>query len=141
MPASPYSHKAQTVTGRTVLTVTDTSIAGTGAGWNVTEQASDLAYTGPNNGGSIPASALAILSVEAPVASAGSQPADPANGPMVPAVAPVGSLESARKVLQANAGYGAGTYTQGITLSLTIPPQSRAGTYTSTITTTVTSGP
>lgn len=141
MPASPYSHKAQTITGRTVLTVTDSSIAGTGVGWNVTEQASDLAYSGPNNGASIPASALAILSVETPVASSGSQPVNPANGPMVPTVAPVGSLDGARMVLQANSGYGAGTYTQGITLSLTIPAQSRAGTYTSTFTTTITSGP
>lgn len=60
---------------------------------------------------------------------------------MVPALSPAGSLDSARKVLHANPGYGVGTYTQGITLSLTIPADTRAGTYTSTITTTIGSGP
>lgn len=152
MPAAPYSHNAQTTTGRAVMTATDTSMyvppvppatqgTGMGTGWHVTEQASALVYTGPNNGTAIPAAALAIVSVEAPVASSGSQPVDPVNGPMVPTVSPAGSLDSARMVLHANSGYGAGTYTQGINLSLTIPAQSRAGTYTSTMTTTIGSGP
>ncbi|MEV8147962.1 hypothetical protein AB0O52_07410 [Arthrobacter sp. NPDC080073] len=152
LPTTPYSHNQQTITGRAVLTVTDTSAylppippltpgIGTGAGWHVTEQASALTYSGPNNGTAIPASALAIVSVEAPVASSGSQPVDPTNGPTVPTVSPAGSLNSARMVLHANSGYGAGTYTQGINLSLTLPAQARAGTYTSTITTTIGSGP
>lgn len=151
LPAASYSHNQQTTTGRAVLTATDTSLyvppvppatqgVGLGSGWHVTEQASALVYSGPNNGVNIPAVDLAIVSVEAPVASSG-QPVDPVNGPRAPTVSPAGSLDSARMVLHANSGYGAGTYTQGINLSLTIPAQTRAGTYTSTITTTIGSGP
>lgn len=151
LPAVVASHSARTTTGRTVLTVTDTSLytppvlpgtqgIGLGPGWHVTEQASALAYSGPNNGTAIPAANLAIMSVETPAAASG-QPVDPVNGPMVPALNPTGPLDSPRMVLHANSGYGAGTYTQGITLSLTIPADTRAGTYTSTITTTISSGP
>ncbi|MDQ0823625.1 hypothetical protein QFZ79_001370 [Arthrobacter sp. V4I6] len=61
------------------------------------------------------------------------------NGPKVPPASPAGPLDSARTVLHANAPYGAGTYTQGINLSLAIPANTRAGTYTSTIT--IASGP
>ncbi|CAN5461824.1 hypothetical protein BH20CHL6_BH20CHL6_15370 [soil metagenome] len=54
---------------------------------------------------------------------------------------PVGTLDSARKVVQANAGYGEGTYTQDLGVSLLIPAQSRAGTYTGTLTTTISAAP
>lgn len=150
LPAVVTSHSPRTTTGRTVLTVTDTSPyippvllvpgIGLGPGWHVTEQASDLTYSGPNQGKSIPAANLAIVSVETPATSSG-QPADPVNGPRVPALSPAGSLDSPRMVLHANSGYGAGTYTQGILLSLAIPADTRAGTYTSTITTTIGTGP
>lgn len=146
LPSVPSSHSVQTVTGPTVLTASDTSGydpltgIGLGEGWYVTVQASPLVYGGPNNGTNIPAAALAIVSVEAPVAFSG-QPVNAANGPRVPAASPAGPLDSARKVLHADSGHGAGTYTQGINLSLTIPADTRTGTYTSTITTTITSGP
>lgn len=150
LPSVVTSHSVQTVTGRAVLTATDTSPytppngptpgAGTGLGWHVSVQASALVYSGPNQGVNIPAGNLAIVSVEAPVASSG-QPVDPVNGPKVPQASPTGSLDGARTVLHADALYGAGVYTQGINLSLTIPADTRAGTYTSIITTTIIAGP
>ena len=51
------------------------------------------------------------------------------------------SIGRGRKVVQANAGYGLGTYTQALDVSLTIPAQSRAGTYTGTLTTTIAAAP
>lgn len=111
MPTVPYSHYAQSTSGRAVLTVTDSSVSGLGMGWNVTEQTSALVYSGPNHGVDIPAAALAVVSVEAPVDQVGSQPIDPTNGPLVPSTTPAGSLDAPRMVLHANPGYGAGTYT------------------------------
>ncbi|HET7399538.1 MAG TPA: hypothetical protein VFJ94_13555 [Intrasporangium sp.] len=148
LPATPYSHRAQTTSGRLVLTAADsTSVCtppgsgvGSGAGWHVSEQASDLTYTGPNHGADIAAAKLAIVSVEEPVVVAG-MPVDPVGGPRVPHTSPVGSLDSPRTVLSAEPGYGCGTYRQGITLELSIPPRARAGTYTATITTTIAAGP
>ncbi|MDJ0315016.1 hypothetical protein [Arthrobacter sp. H35-D1] len=151
LPAVVTSHTPQTTTGRIVLTATDTSTytppdppategVGSGVGWHVTEQASELVYSGPNLGTNIPAANLAIVSVDTPTMVSG-QPVDPVNGPMVPATSPAGPLDSPRMVLHANSGYGAGTYAQGIELSLTIPGDTRAGTYTSTITTTIGVGP
>ncbi|KQR64097.1 hypothetical protein ASF98_11330 [Arthrobacter sp. Leaf337] len=145
MPAVPYSHYPQTTSGRAVLTAEDSSLYALGlnllgVGWNVTEQTSALVYSGPNQGTSIPAANLSVASVEAPVARTGSQPIHPTGGPKA-AASPAGSLDTPRKVLQANSGYGAGTYTQGIALSLTIPAYTRAGTYTATLTTTISTGP
>lgn len=150
LPAVVSSHSAQTVTGRTILTAADSSVynppvglepgSSEGEGWHVTLQASTFVYSGPNQGMNIPAGSLAIVSVEAPAVSSG-QPVDPVNGPAVPVVSPAGPLDSARTVLHANPGYGAGTYTQGINMSLTIPADARTGTYTSTITTTIAASP
>ena len=41
----------------------------------------------------------------------------------------------------ATAAYGAGTYTQALGVTLTIPAMSRVGVYTGTLTTTITSAP
>jgi hypothetical protein len=59
----------------------------------------------------------------------------------VPPLSPLGTFNSARKTLSATAAYGAGTYTQDLGVTLTIPAQSRVGVYTGTITTTITSAP
>lgn len=146
LPSAPSSHAGSTVSGKAVLTVRDTTLylisgLGTGSGWNVTVQATDLAYSGPNHGTALRAQNLAVTATDPPAASTGSQPVDPVHGPKAPVLPAAASLDVARKVLQADARYGAGTYTQGITLSLTIPPDTRVGTYTATITTTITSGP
>ena len=62
-------------------------------------------------------------------------------GPQVPPTSPIGTLDTARKTLVATAAYGAGTYTQALGVTLTIPAMSRVGTYTGTLTTTITSAP
>lgn len=138
LTAVSYSHAAQTQTGTMTLTADDST--GSGAGWNVTIQSSAFVYSGTNGGTDIPAANFSLSSADAPAMTAG-QAIDATNGPKVPTVSPVGTLDSARKTVQANAGYGLGTYTQGLGVSLSIPAQSRAGTYTATLTTTVAAAP
>ncbi|GGG69019.1 hypothetical protein GCM10011374_36820 [Kocuria dechangensis] len=150
LPSVTYSHQKRTVSGRVVLTAADTSIPLLdpltellieSEGWHVTAQASDLRYSGLHNGTDIPAGNLAVASVETPVAADGlSEAVDPVGGPRIPAASPLGSLDSPRTVLEARPGHGRGTYTQGIALSLTLPPGARAGTYTGTVTTTISPG-
>lgn len=133
-----YSHIAQTSTGSMTLTADDSS--GSGAGWNVTILSSAFVYTGTNSGTNIAATAFSLSSAATPVATAG-QAVDVTGGPKVPTISPVGTLDSARKTVQANAAFGQGTYTQALGVSLSIPAQSRAGTYTGTLTTTIASAP
>jgi len=137
----PYQNNAHAVTGSMLLTADDST--GSGAGWNVTIMSSDLVWVGTANGGTdIPAADFALTSAAAPTLIAG-QIVDVAlsTGPQVPPTSPLGGLDSARKVLVATAAYGAGTYSQALGVTLTIPAQSRVGTYTGTITTTITSAP
>jgi hypothetical protein len=133
-----YSNSAQANAGTMTLTVDDAS--GTGAGWNVTIQSSAFVYTGSNSGTDIPAANFSLTAAATPVMTAG-QAVDGTNGPKVPASSPIGTLDSARKVIQANANYGLGTYTQALSVSLTVPAQSRVGTYTGTLTTTISAAP
>ena len=132
------SNNAQSNAGSMTLTVDDAS--GTGAGWNVTIQTSAFVYSGANNGTNIPAANFSLTAAATPVMTAG-QAIDVTNGPKVPASSPVGTLDSARKVIQANADYGLGTYTQALSVSLSVPAQARAGTYTGTLTTTISAAP
>lgn len=140
MAAVTYSHSAQSNPGTMTLTADDSS--GTGLGWNVTVVSSAFVYSGTNGGTNIPAANLSLTSAAAPTMTAG-QAVDPlgVGGPKVPLVSPVGTLDSARKTVQANANFGQGTYTQGLGVSLSIPAQSRAGTYTGTLTTTIAAAP
>ena len=137
-----YSHTAQTSTGSMTLTADDST--GSGAGWNVTILSSAFVYSGANSGTNsgtnIPAANFSLSSAAAPVMTAG-QVVDVTGGPKVPAASPVGTLDSARKTVQANVGFGLGAYTQALGVSLSIPAQSRAGTYTGTLTTTVAAAP
>lgn len=138
LPGVTYSHQERSVSGRVVLTATDTAPPSESAGWQVTEQVSDLRYSGLHNGIDIPARNLAVASVESPVAADGlSAAVNPVGGPRIPTTPPVGALDTPRTVLEAQPGHGSGTYTQGIVLSLTLPPGTRTGTYTGTITTTI----
>jgi hypothetical protein len=136
-----YQNTAHNVTGTMVLTVDDST--GSGAGWNVTILASDFAWVGTANGGvDIPAARFALTSAAAPIKVAGQAVSVAlSTGPQVPPTSPYGTLDSARKVLVATAAYGAGTYTQDLGVTLTIPAQSRVGVYTGTLTTTITSAP
>lgn len=137
----PYQNAAHDVTGTMTLTADDST--GSGAGWNVTIQSSALVWVGTANGGiDIPAAKFALTSAAAPTLVAGQAvSATAATGPQVPPVSPVGTLDTARKTLSATAAYGAGTYTQALGVTLTIPAMSRVGTYTGTLTTTITSAP
>jgi hypothetical protein len=138
LAALNYSHSAQTSTGSMTLTADDST--GSGAGWNVTILSSALAYTGTNSGTAIPAANFSITTANAPSMTAG-EAVDATNGPKVPATGATGTLDAARKTVQANAGYGEGTYTQALAVSLSVPAQSRAGTYTATLTTTISAAP
>jgi hypothetical protein len=137
----PYQNAAHNVTGTMVLTADDST--GSGAGWNVTIVSSAFVWVGTANGGTnIPAASFALTSAAAPAMIAGQAVSVPAStGPQVPPLSPTGTLDSARKVLVATAAYGAGTYTQALGVTLTIPAMSRVGIYTGTITTTITSAP
>jgi hypothetical protein len=136
-----YQNAAHDVTGTMVLTADDST--GSSAGWNVTVMSSDLVWVGTANGGiDIPAARLALTSAAAPASIAGQAVSVAlSTGPQVPPTSPIGTLDSARKVLVATAAYGAGTYTQALGITLSIPAQSRVGTYAGTLTTTITSAP
>ena len=129
-----YSHDDQTTDG-TISLVIDDSTASLD-GWNVTMQAGDF-VAGER---SIPASNLVITNAQAPVHVEGAS-IDEAGGPIVPQGGGTGSLNSARKVLQANADYGTGTYQQDLDVQLTVPGQTPAGEYVSTLTVDITAGP
>lgn len=63
-------------------------------------------------------------------------------GPKVPiTLIPPVTLDVARKVVHANAGFGKGTYTQALGVSLVVPGGTTADTYTSTLTVTIVAGP
>ena len=136
-----YQNAAHDVSGTMVLTADDST--GSGAGWNVTIISSAFVWVGTANGGiDIPAAKFALTSAAAPTLVAGQAvSATAATGPQVPATSPLGTLDTARKTLAATAAYGAGTYTQALGVTLTIPAQSRVGVYTGTLTTTITSAP
>jgi len=138
LSAVNYSHSAQSNTGTMVLTADDSS--GSGAGWNVTVQSSAFVYSGANGGTNIPAANFAITTAGAATRTAG-QSVDIVGGPSTPLVGSTGSLDIARKTMSALVGFGQGTYTQNLDVSLSIPALSRAGTYTGTMTVTISAGP
>ncbi len=151
LPAAPYSHANQITSGSLTLSARDTGrqecilllCSTTNDGWNVTVRASSFAYSGPNNGTAIPAANLAITNARPPTWVSG-QAISSDGGPRTTHV--TGTLDVARKTLQAdapNAGteYGIGEYRQVVDVSLTVPGQSRAGTYTTTLTVTISAGP
>jgi methyl coenzyme M reductase alpha subunit len=135
-----YNNAAHDVTDTMVVTADDSR--GTGAGWSVTIQGSAFVYTGAAGGSNIPASAFALTSAEEPVWVAGQVVSlTAANGPQIPPEIVYGSLASPIKTIRATAAYGAGTYTQDLGVTLTIPAQSHVGTYTGTLTTTISATP
>ncbi len=141
LPSVAYQNGAHAVTGTMILTADDST--GSGAGWNVTIQSSDFMWVGTANGGiDIPAIRFALTSAAAPTLIAGQIiGVAAATGPQVPPTSPIGTLDTPRKTLSATAAYGAGTYSQSLGVTLTIPAQSRVGVYTGTLTTTITSAP
>ena len=139
MSAIQYSHSNQAQTGTMTLAADDST--GSGEGWNVTIQSSNFAYSGDStNATAIPAANFSITTTHAPTMTAGLA-VDATNGPKVPASGATGTLDSAHKVLQANAAYGLGTYLQALDVSLAVPAQSRAGAYSATLTVSITAAP
>lgn len=138
LTSKAYSHSAQTSTGTMTLTADDST--GSNLGWNVTVVSSAFVYSGGNSGTDIPAANFSLTSASAATRTAG-QAVDALGGPNVPAISPLGTLDSARKTVQAVVLFGNGTYTQALGVSLSIPAQSAAGTYTGTLTTTIAAAP
>ncbi len=130
-----YSNTEQLSSGTMSLTADDST--GTGAGWNVTIQSTDFAYSGAYDGADIPAANVSIVAPAAPVLVAGESP----SGEFGPFAGLGGSLDTPRKVLYANEGGGKGTYSQELPIVLTIPAGSLAGSYTSSFTVTMSAGP
>ncbi len=145
LAAVTTTHTAQTTTGTMTLTADDSS--GSGAGWNVTILTSAFVYSGTNSGTNIPAANFSLTSAAAPAMTAG-QAIDATGtdvaptGPQLGTLAGVsGTLDAARKTIRAGVNFGQGTYTQALNVSLSIPANSRAGTYTGTLTTTIAAAP
>jgi hypothetical protein len=135
-----YSHSVQTSNGSMTLTADDST--GSGAGWNVTILSSAFVLTDGDGTKDISAANFALTAADAPVMTAGQAiNVTAGNGPAVPTTTPIGTLDSARKTVQAGVGYGQGTYTQNLPVTLTIPAFSAAGTYTGTLTTSITAAP
>ena len=137
LAAVTVTHGSQSRPGTLVLTASDT----VGLGWKVTVQSSAMKYSGtfgttPAN--DIPAANLSLGTPAAPTRTSG-QAIDPTNGPK--AVGTGGVLSSAIKVINANSGFGVGTYGQNLPLTVVIPANPRQGTYTATLTVTITVGP
>ena len=140
LPSVVYGNAAHDVTGTMVVTADDSR--GTGAGWSVTVQGSAFVFTGVAGGTDIPASAFALTSAQQPTWIAGQAVSlIAANGPQIPPEIVYGSLASPIKTIRATAAYGAGTYSQNLGVTLTIPGQSHVGTYTATLTTTISATP
>jgi hypothetical protein len=135
-----YSHTAQLSAGTMVLTADDST--GSNLGWNVTVLSSAFVYSGSNGGANIPAASFSLTAAAQPSVNAG-QAVDAlgVGGPKVPALSPIGTLDSARKTVQAAPLFGKGNYSQNLGVSLSIPAQSAAGTYTGTLTTTISAAP
>jgi putative surface cell wall-binding protein len=140
-PSVAYQNEAHDVSGTMVVTADDSR--GTSLGWSVTVQGSAFVYAGALVGTNIPAANFALTSAAEPVLVAG-QVVDltASTGPQIPIEGIVyGSLASPLKTIRATAAYGAGTYTQDLGVTLTIPAQSKVGTYTGTLTTTISATP
>lgn len=124
------AHTPQPAAGTLTVGVSDTT--GTGDGWNVTQSVSDFTYAGGgNDGATIAATNFSVTSVGTVTSTAG----DPAN---TVTAGLVGSLAGEHRVLSAAADGGEGAYSAPVNVELTIPAESRAGSYTATLTTTIT---
>jgi hypothetical protein len=141
LTSAAFQSAAHAVTGTMTLSVDDAT--DTSLGWGVTIQTSDFVWVGTATGGAdIPADAFAVTSAAAPLRVAGQVVnATAATGPQVATTFVAGSLDSPRRTVEATAGYGAGTYTQQLGVTLTIPAMSHVGTYTGTLAVTFVAAP
>ncbi len=135
LTAVNYAHTDQTNTGLLSLTADDST--GSDQGWNVTVQAGNFV----DGTKSIAASNFAITGFGTITVNAGQAIDTAGTPPGGPKTGVTGTLDVARKVFLAEAGYGKGNYTLPINVQLTIPGTTLAGTYVSTLTVTISSGP
>lgn len=131
-----YNNEAQGSTGNLVLSVDDGR--GTSEGWHVTISSSDFVYGGASTLGiAIPATGFVITTPGTPVLVLG-QPVDGTGGPNAGIG---GSLNAARETISAEVGFGSGTYTQQLPVTLAIPAFSQTGTYVADLTVLISSAP
>jgi hypothetical protein len=130
-----YSHNNQTNTGTMTLTADDST--GSNLGWNVTVQAGNFV----DGAKTIAASNFSITGYGSITVNAGQAIDTAATPPGGPKTGATGTLDTARKVFLAEAGYGKGNYSLPINVSLTILGQTLAGTYVSNLTVTIAQGP
>jgi len=114
---------------------------GTTTGWNVTLQISDFTAAG---GKLIGAANVSYTALNGSITRFGrsSQKVDPTNGPGETGV--TGTLDTARKAVTTNAGFGDGRYdwtADATQFQLMVPATALTGSYTATLTATVNSGP
>jgi hypothetical protein len=137
-----YMNVANPVSGVLALAADDSrgGAEATSPGWHVNVQLDPIAGFAPdataisNGNALIPASALALRAggTGTPLRVAGqSVSSTGGQGPEVALTA--GTLELAKKVLSAGEGFGSGTYTQNFGVVLTVPAQTKVGTYTGTL--------
>jgi hypothetical protein len=131
-----YSHTAGSSSGTLTLSIDDST--GSGAGWNVQISSSDFVYGGSSPSGiDIPNTGFAIGTPGAPAYVAG-QTIDGTDGPLADVG---GSLDTPRRTIYANEGFGSGQYTQSLPVTLQIPAFSQAGAYVADLTVDITAGP
>jgi DNA-binding beta-propeller fold protein YncE len=131
-----FSHTSTNITGTAVLTVDDQS--GSGAGWQISLQATEFVFT-PVNGGA--GTAIAIANTALGVTTAGAITAVHGEDDLDISTEDTQSLGESRTLLNANADQGEGKYTTPLTFTLAVPANTRSGTYTSTLTTTMAVSP
>jgi hypothetical protein len=131
-----FSHADQDLTGTATLTVDDSS--GTGAGWRVSIQSSDLTWqagttNATSNPSTIPASNLSVIATDDVQRIAGTTNAE--------GFGTVGNLGGPVLAMSAGEREGEGTYTLPLRFTLTIPADSHTGKYTGVLTTTMSVNP
>jgi hypothetical protein len=131
-----YSHIADDSSGTLNLSIDDST--GTGLGWNVQVSSSDFVYGGTSPSGiDIPNTGFAIGTPGAPGYVTG-QTIDGTGGPLDDVG---GSLDTPRRTIYANEGFGSGQYTQALPVTLQVPAFSQAGTYVADLTVDIIAGP
>lgn len=135
-----YSVDDQQMSGELQLTVDDaTGFENANSGWHVTIEASDFDCSCGDDLQNIKASNFILTDIAQPELIFGQQ-VDQKFGPL--ALDPAAfSLETARKINTAEAGYGNGRYSQDLGVELTVPGMSRPATYTSLVTITYAAAP
>lgn len=125
-PGCQFTITRDTRTAECALTIRMAQPTLTEHGWRLSLAASGA--RGAATGASVPASAMSFDAGQTLVATGG-QAIDPVGGPAIPAPAPGRTLDEARTIVAAEAGFGNGAYTVVITVRLIAPDDAPAGTY------------